>query len=337
MGEIGGETETTMEKLELLSRTAVLKQGMDGTDSSGSASASGRNNSTSSHCEKVVLLDNNNRLMMGIPIFPQTQHLLSAAAAATAVAVPPIASSGDRRSRTTSPSTFSINTSTVVGCNLASPVSTDGEDEDDVGEVTTTASIASGKSRHNLHSTKSRIIESRSPITTVEHGQTIAVPPSSPFPSSPPPSYGSGFLPYNLNQLLQQEQQDYPPSLYHNHSGNITRTLSEASFAPIYGSNSIPNTSHTTTTAAINNCESDTAFHPPQQQQTPSRRRYFQQRRQSSPSHEDMARQIRDLRDQLSVKDMLVSSLQHRVSNLENQNDELRQLPTGKISHIPVE
>ena len=118
-----------MEKLELLSHTAVLKQGMDWTDSS----ASVRN--TSSRCEKVVLVDNNNRIMMGIPIISQTQHLLAAAeaAATAAVSVPSIGSSGDRRSRTTSPSIFSINRTPVVGTsNLASPISTDGEDEDDV-------------------------------------------------------------------------------------------------------------------------------------------------------------------------------------------------------------
>ena len=323
-----------MEKLELLSHTAVLKQGMDWTDSS----ASVRN--TSSRCEKVVLVDNNNRIMMGIPIISQTQHLLAAAeaAATAAVSVPSIGSSGDRRSRTTSPSIFSINRTPVVGTsNLASPISTDGEDEDDVPEVTTTASIASGKSRHNLHSTKARIIESRcirSPITTVEY----AVPLSSPFPSSPPPSDGfGGFLPnHNSNHnLYHQEQQEHSTSYFHNHNGNIIRTLSEASFAPLYASNSMPTSSHSTATRT-NNSESETAFHPPQQQAPPPRL-HLQQRRHSSPSQEDMARQIREMREQLSEKDMVVSSLQHRVNYLENQIHELRQLPTGKVSHIPVE
>ena len=283
---------TTMEKLELLSRTALLKQGIDRT----------RNNA-SEKTRVVDLADSNNRLVTGGPLVSQSQHLRSARAATATAAIP-------------------------------SPVSTDVEDEDDAGVLA--SSIASSKMSRNLHSTKARIIESRSPITTVECGQYVAAPSSSPFPPSPQ-SYGFALHPgHNHNHILHQshsqDQQEYPPSQYNNHNGNIIRTLSEASFAPIYG-NSL---NHNISASAPNNSESDAAFHPPQREAQPPRLQ-LQQRRQPSSSREDMARQIMEMREQLSEKDMVVSSLQHRVNYLENQIHELRQLPTGKISHIPVE
>lgn len=306
MIEIG--RETTMEKLELLSRTALLKQGID--RSSNSA---------------------------GNTVVPHSRYLLSVAAVSTDTDGMPSIRIGDRRNDTTSSSTVSSNRTNAVG---SSPVSTDVEDvedEDDAVVITTTPSIASSKTRHNLHSTKARIIESRSPITTVEYGQYVAAPPSSPFPSSPQ-SYGFGLLPSHTNILHQnhsQDQQDYTPSQFINHTGNIIRTLSEASFAPYGPSSLMPLNSHSAAAAAANNNESDVAFRPPQREVQPPRLQ-LQQRRQSSPSREDMARQISELREQLSDKDMIASSLQHRVNYLENQIHELRQLPTGKISHIPV-
>jgi hypothetical protein len=312
---------TTMEKLELLSRTALLKQGIDRTQ-----------NSASENNYVVDLVDSNNRLMTGVLTVSQSQHLLSATAGAATAAIPR-SRIGDGRNNTASPSTLSISTTAVVGSNLASPVSTDVEDEDDVGVITGTLSIASSKMRRNLHSTKARIIESRSPVTTVECSQCVAALPSSPFPSSPQ-SYGFALLPghnHILHQNHSQDQQEYPPLQYNNHNRNIIRTLSEASFAPLYG-----NSLHSGSATATNNSESDAAFHPPQREAQPPRLQ-LQQRRQPSSSREDMARQIMELREQLSEKDMVVSSLQHRVNYLENQIHELRQLPTGKISHIPVE
>ena len=279
---------TTMEKLELLSRTALLKQGIDRTE-----------NNASEKTYVVDLADSNNRLMTGGPIMSQSQHLLSVRDGAATAAIP-------------------------------SPVSTDVENEDDAGV------IASSKMSRNLHSTKARIIESRSPITTVECGQYVAAPSPSPFPTSPQ-SYGFALHPghnHILHQSHSQDQQEYPPSQYNNHNGNIIRTLSEASFAPIYGNSLNHNVS--ASASAPNNSESDAAFHPPQREAQPPRLQ-LQQRRQPSSSREDMARQIMELREQLSEKDMVVSSLQHRVNYLENQIHELRQLPTGKVSHIPVE
>lgn len=54
-------------------------------------------------------------------------------------------------------------------------------------------------------------------------------------------------------------------------------------------------------------------------------------------SYETLARENFQMREQLREKDMVVSSLQQRVNHLEKQISELRQLPTGKISHIPIE
>lgn len=320
-----------MEKLELLSHTALLKQGIERTNSNASEQMNGGS------CEKVVLVNNNNRVMTGVPTMTQSRQLLSVAVGAAHQSIPH-SKVGEGRSNSTSPLTHSTNATNTVGSNLASPVSTDVEDDEDARVVRSTSSSTLGKTRHNLHITKARIIESRSPITTVDYGHYVAAPHSSPFPTSPQ-SYGYSLLP-NQNQMLHrnhsQDQQEYPPSQYSNHNGNIIRTLSEASFATMYGTSLLPPNPHNGTVTATNNSESDPAFHPPQREsQVP--RLQLQQRRPSPSSVEDMTRQIRDLHEQLKEKDMVVSSLQHRVNYLENQIHELRQLPTGKISHIPVE
>jgi len=56
-----------------------------------------------------------------------------------------------------------------------------------------------------------------------------------------------------------------------------------------------------------------------------------------SPSFEALMHENYRMREQLREKDMALASLQHQVSYLEKQISELRQLPTGKISHIPIE
>ena len=99
----------------------------------------------------------------------------------------------------------------------------------------------------------------------------------------------------------------------------------------------MPPAPHNGGLATNNSSDGDAAaFQPPPRDTQPPRLK-LQQRRPSPSTVEDMTRQIQDLREQLSEKDMVVSSLQHRVNYLENQIHELRQLPTGKISHIPVE
>lgn len=281
--------ESRMEKLELLSTTAVLKQGIDGTD------------------------DKLHRTSP--PIVSQTGHVFPFAP--TAVTAPASGGNVDNRTRTTSPSNFScttasISTTVIVDSHLASPISSDGEDDEN-REVAAPArnAVISVRNGHNLQSacTKAPVMESRSPISTVEYRHKDA-PPSSPFRSSPQPSYSLPFLP------RQQQQQEYQPFYNQHHQGNIIRTLSEASFAPLYGCNSI-NNCHITS-------ERKNIVRPPQHQLPP-------------PSYEDMVRQIQDMQEQLHKKDILVSSLQSRINYLENQIYELRQLPTGKISHIPVE
>lgn len=62
-----------------------------------------------------------------------------------------------------------------------------------------------------------------------------------------------------------------------------------------------------------------------------------QQQQQPPPSYEALTQDVLHMREQLKEKDVVVSALQQRVNYLENQISELRQLPTGKISHIPVE
>lgn len=54
-------------------------------------------------------------------------------------------------------------------------------------------------------------------------------------------------------------------------------------------------------------------------------------------SYQALVRENYHMRDQLLDKDAVISSLQQRVNQLETQISELRQLPTGKISHIPIE
>ncbi len=54
-------------------------------------------------------------------------------------------------------------------------------------------------------------------------------------------------------------------------------------------------------------------------------------------SYDALARESFHMREQLQDKDAVISSLQQRVHQLETQINELRQLPTGKISHIPIE
>lgn len=55
------------------------------------------------------------------------------------------------------------------------------------------------------------------------------------------------------------------------------------------------------------------------------------------PSYEALANENIEMRRQLREKEAATIQLQERIASLENQISELRQLPTGKISHIPIE
>jgi len=277
--DIGMNKKTSCQKLELLSRTAALKQGIDGT-------VNDRNSSS------TFVLDSGNRVG-------------------------------------------------VTDSNIPSPVSSDGEDED-LNNIVTSGDSHIDSSGENSNS----LIRLSSPISTVavEYRQSDSVDAQScSLPSSPSSSYGRPFFQpqkhirqqHHHHTQHQVNQQDYPASFqyhhqrHHHHNGNIIRTSSEASLA--YANNSIPISSHTTkstVTVATNiNTEYDNNLNP---SLPPSRVQ------QQQPSYEDMVRRIRNMQEQLHEKDTVVSSLQHRVNYLENQIHELRQLPTGKISHIPV-
>lgn len=55
------------------------------------------------------------------------------------------------------------------------------------------------------------------------------------------------------------------------------------------------------------------------------------------PSYEVIANENIEMRRQLRAKEVATIQLQERIASLEQQISELRQLPTGKISHIPIE
>jgi hypothetical protein len=343
-------SNSTMEKLELLSATAALKQGIDGNNNSNGYSS----RSNSNHCgEKVLVLDNSNRVVDGN--------------------LPSPVSIEDNETETDD-GTMATNV------NIATKTNVLGENNSIHNNLGRTISRNSIRSNPHVRGD----IRSPVPTPTVEYRQIDAV--AAAAQSSPLPF---PFLPrqtthhnHHLNHRHQQQQHDYAPSSY------IVRSLSEAS--PVYGgnnnsNNSIPiSSSHhhaaavmSTSAVTNNSSEYDTNLHlqqqqhqhhhqqqqqqppPPshlrlsiqqqhhhqqqlQQQQLSQHRRPSSQlssapSRSRSPTYEDMARQIQNMQEQLGEKDMVVSSLQHRVNYLENQIHELRQLPTGKISHIPVE
>lgn len=57
----------------------------------------------------------------------------------------------------------------------------------------------------------------------------------------------------------------------------------------------------------------------------------------SSPSYEALLQENRRLQKEMKQKDHTIASLTIKADGLEKQIGELRQLPTGKISHIPIE
>lgn len=71
-----------------------------------------------------------------------------------------------------------------------------------------------------------------------------------------------------------------------------------------------------------------TAIPPPHHPQLHLRRRFR--------SYDELLRDNCHLYEQLQDRDRALASLQARLSTLEDEITELRQLPTGKISHIPI-
>lgn len=75
------------------------------------------------------------------------------------------------------------------------------------------------------------------------------------------------------------------------------------------------------------------SYHPSEGMVNPSKAFDFH----TPPPYDSLLTQNHHLSEQLRERDFLVSSLQERVLYLENKIIELRQLPTGKVSHIPID
>lgn len=63
----------------------------------------------------------------------------------------------------------------------------------------------------------------------------------------------------------------------------------------------------------------------------------FSSESKEPPAAFDLTRENTELRKQLAVKDQVIEDLQKKVAALEKHVQDLRQLPTGKISQIPAE
>lgn len=338
MGDTNSEAAATMEKLELLSATALLKQGIDGTTTS------------SNPLEEDHNYGNFKNRILETPSFGQTT-------------IPNLASSGNSPSSLASAITkpiFSVasttsvtgllmqgvsspaadlaanNNNNAVSSHLASPVSADGDDvlpnssssiktasfapKGGSGATLTTSTLNTSVSTQSLQ----QIIESRSPLASVEYHRQQVVD----VPTPSPASYG-----YPLHPNYHA-----PPAAF--------RPPMENSAFTAFGGATLGGPACGSFAAAPS---ADNGYHShsqhQQERQLPSPRHLTiptkvtvgaEQQAQGS-SYEGMAREIAFMREQLKEKDMVVSSLQHRVNFLENKIIELRQLPTGKISHIPVE
>lgn len=106
-------------------------------------------------------------------------------------------------------------------------------------------------------------------------------------------------------------------------SGSGISATSASSFAP---TNTQINSNPFSTTSTA-----QAAFAPP-------RPNTLQLLRNESPSNEtDLYRENCCLRQQLAVKDATIETLQNQIVALQREVGELRQLPTGKISQIPIE
>lgn len=318
------EAAATMEKLELLSATALLKQGIDGAPPS------------STHPAEEDGKDKNR--ILATPSFGQTVLGTSSANSPFSISsvIPkPIFSvasstsvSGLLMQGAPSPEEEAVATNKTS--HLASPVSADGDEElpnsglsrttEEGASAVRKAYALSGPTLQASVSTHSlqQIIESRSPASSVEfHRQQVLDAPT------PPPS---GTYRYPLYPRYEAPASFRPPM--------DSSAFSAFDGAALGGEGGVDSGYF--------------AHHHPQaqQRQMPSPHPHHKSIAAGGKqeghvgqamSYDDMAREMAFMREQLKEKDMVVSSLQHRVNFLENKITELRQLPTGKISHIPVE
>jgi hypothetical protein len=372
-------TTAAMEKLELLSSTAILKQGLDGGHntkleySTKAATPSLLQQQTQHHLRhshspcsvsstisKPIFAVASTNSVQGLLL----QHGATATTAATT-------------SRATSSSPSIIINSIVVNnntnnsnsnSNLASPVSTDGDDEfvatKETNLLKNKASTTSITNITDLHPQQVVVDESRSPVSSVEYSQRVVVGNTIPSPLPPTSTTYGGYHPLGP----RYESFNSLSSVHQQHLATADRSSSSSAFS------TYPPTGSTTLgTSGSNHNMTAIAPHPPsggsggfhQHHIPPATHNhrphvgagtdggYYQQRQlpprsssphnkslsslSSSPSYDELLREVHHMREQLKEKDIVVSSLQHRVNYLENQISELRQLPTGKISHIPVE
>ena len=319
-----------MEKLDLLSTTAILKQSVDGASSDTATAAK----APSSSVNKGAIVEAHS--------FGQSTAVTSASApsptnsvASSTISKPifSVASSASVSGLLVQVQDSSIPTDSSAHKNsnhLASPVSADGEDEDEQnakGKKTNpttdsgaskasatsafTGTLATSVITHSLQ----QIIESRSPVPAMDYRQGGIDGPS-------PPSYGYGLHTQYIDTSAFTSIGGAAMGTVPGFMGNFPQG------APV------PGLIH---------------HHQQDQRQLPSPHPHGHKgsvgdnlRGQAPPSttpptYEEMAQELAFVKNQLKEKDMVVSSLQHRVNFLENQINELRQLPTGKISHIPVE
>lgn len=334
----GIESAATMEKLELLSATAILKQGIDGAqeDIDMNYKVTVHNNDTNHRILETPSFGASNVLSSNSPssVTSTISRPIFSVSSTTSV-------SGLLIQRASSPAVADIDGSKLHNAShLASPVSTDGEDDvhgksrknkgsmainnlSESGTKTVTPSLLHASvSSHSLQ----QIIESRSPLLSSAQRQQVFVD----GPSSPPASNGA----YSL-------QPRYEASTFRPPGGGASNScdMEHSAFRSFAGSSLGPTIHDGGVTNFAPVGVADTGYYPHQRQhQLPSP--YSQSSvvtLNEGESYEHIARELVFLREQLKEKDLVVSSLQYRVNYLENKINELKQLPTGKISHIPVE
>lgn len=120
----------------------------------------------------------------------------------------------------------------------------------------------------------------------------------------------------------------YPGPGRPNRPYSVKENVPPCAFQNPYGERRLAETPHY---RSMN--EGSVLFYPPQVASV------SEDREDASPmiSYEGLTRANYHMHDKLKEKDAIISSLQQRVNYLEKQISELRQLPTGKISHIPIE
>jgi hypothetical protein len=309
MADTISEGASTMEKLELLSATALLKQGIDGA-------------TIFSHEDHHGWKFRNRSLET--PLFGQTTttdtNVQSSANSPSSV------SSTLQRPIFSVPSTASVSglliheaslpvadlaaNSYAATSHLASPVSADGDEE--VPNVGNSAKASSARRKIAMPSSSvlnasvsthslQQLVESRSPVASVEYHRQQVVDAPTP-PSSAP--YG-----YSLHPRHDSIPTAFRPP------------MENSAFTAFGGA---------TFTGNFAGSGMDTGYY--QQRQLPSPHQLSSPRESSlggggeksllqphGPSYEDMVRDLAVMRKQLKEKDMVVSSLQHssRVSSNE--------------------